>query len=160
VLELSANEPDRELTQRVHDDRPARARISSPTGEHGEQDDAAPAERVPPPGSNGHDTASRVRAWLDDEDDLAEASTKWVARGLGLSVRTLSRRLRDEGTSYRAVLEEMRQHSAKRQLARGQRSIAEIAMALGFASSQGFHRAFKRWTGTTAGVYRQNARTR
>ena len=148
VLDLRANDPEPEHN--------LRARLGSPAATAAV--DRTSEERLASVGS-GQETAARVRAWLDDEDDLAEASTKWVARGLGLSVRTLSRRLRDEGTSYRAVLEEMRQHSAKRQLARGQRSIAEIALALGFASSQGFHRAFKRWTGTTAGNFRQGARS-
>jgi AraC-like DNA-binding protein len=111
-------------------------------------------ERLP----DGDDLATRVRELLRHERTLRDGSAQRVARQLGMSVRTLSRRLDGERTSYRALLDEVRQQSALRELTQGTRPIAEIADRLGFASSQSFHRAFRRWTGTTAALARERAR--
>jgi AraC-like DNA-binding protein len=75
-----------------------------------------------------------------------------------MSVRTLARRLDDEATSYRELLDEARKKLALQELERGRRSIVEIADRLGFASSQSFPRAFKRWTGRAAGRHRKQTR--
>jgi AraC-like DNA-binding protein len=104
----------------------------------------------------GHDVTSRVLTMLGGTTDLRSAGAERAAQQLGMSVRTLARRLDDEGTSYRALFDEVRKQTALRELAHGARSIAEIADRLGFASSQSFHRAFRRWTGTTADRVRRN----
>jgi AraC-like DNA-binding protein len=77
-----------------------------------------------------------------------------------MSVRTLARRLGEESTSYRMLLDETRKHTALRDLAQTLRPINDIAHQLGFASSQSFHRAFRRWTGDTAASYRDRSRQR
>jgi AraC-like DNA-binding protein len=105
------------------------------------------------------DLADHVRALLGAELDLRGASAERVARRLGMSVRTLSRKLGDEGTSYRDLIDEARKQAALRDLAHDAQPIAEIADRLGFASPQSFHRAFKRWTGTTADAVRKRARS-
>lgn len=102
--------------------------------------------------------AARARHVLRAEHELREASAERVARRLGMSVRTLSRKLAAERTSYRALLDETRMHAAVRDLTQTARPIADIAYRLGFASSQSFHRAFRRWTGNTAAVVRERAR--
>ena len=107
--------------------------------------------------SRGPDTVSHVRTLLHAERDLSEASAPRIAQRLGVSVRTLSRRLRDEGTSYRNLLDGVRQTAAERELARSARPITQIALELGFASGQSFHRAFRRWTGTSAARFRLRA---
>lgn len=81
--------------------------------------------------------------------DMASA-----ARELGMSERSLRRRLADEGTSYRQLVQETLEMSAGRMLRAPNRSIQETAMALGFADAAAFHRAFKRWTGMTPKQYR------
>jgi AraC-like DNA-binding protein len=102
----------------------------------------------------GRDLATGVRSALRAERRLGAANAERTARRLGLSVRTLSRRLREEGTGYRAIYDELRAERARQQLAQTDRAIAEIADQLGFANPQSFQRAFRRWSGTSAARYR------
>jgi AraC-like DNA-binding protein len=104
------------------------------------------------------DLVTMVRDMLASETELRDTSAKRLARRLGVSVRTLARRLGDSGTSYRGILDETRRHIALRDLAHTLRPIDNIALQLGFASSQSFHRAFRRWTGDTATRYRERSR--
>jgi AraC-like DNA-binding protein len=67
---------------------------------------------------------------------------------LGLTTRSLQRRLRSEGTTYRAVLDDVRLHLAERALIHSP-TVAEAARRAGFSEAATFHRAFKRWTGMT-----------
>lgn len=76
-----------------------------------------------------------------------------VARRLGLTARSLQRRLKDENTSFNAVREDVRQQLSRRYLDEGL-SIAEISFLLGFSEPSAFFRAFKRWTGVTPAVSR------
>lgn len=78
-----------------------------------------------------------------------------IAADMGLSPRTLSRRLEREGSSYRAVLEDLRYSLARHYLADRGLPLAEIAFLLGFADQSGFGTAFRRWAGFTPGQYRQ-----
>lgn len=77
-----------------------------------------------------------------------------VARALHVSVRTLSRRLRDEETSFQAIKDELRRDLAIERLTKTDTPIAVIGAELGFDSPATFHRAFKAWTGSTPGAYR------
>jgi AraC-like DNA-binding protein len=77
-----------------------------------------------------------------------------VARALGLSARSLRRRLYDEGVSFVTIAEGALATLAKQLLSDDERSIQETAYALGFSDPSAFHRAFKRWTGTTPKSYR------
>jgi AraC-like DNA-binding protein len=78
-----------------------------------------------------------------------------LARELGLGVRTLHRRLRAEGTSFRKLLVELQLARCRCELSLRSRSAKEIAFALGFADPASFHRAFKRWTGHTVAQFRR-----
>jgi len=106
------------------------------------------------------DYASRVREMLSAEIDLRGATASFVARRLGVSVRTLARRLERENTSYRLLLDEIRKALALRDLSQTLRPIYDISLQLGFANRQSFHRAFRRWTGSTAMSYRETAQQR
>lgn len=77
-----------------------------------------------------------------------------VARELGMSERTLRRRLADEGTSHRRLLEEARREVAIRLLGEQRLSIDEVAYHLGYAQPSSFQRAFKRWTGMPPATFR------
>jgi AraC-like DNA-binding protein len=78
-----------------------------------------------------------------------------VTRRLKISRRTLSRRLIQEGTSFKALLDELRCKLALRFVADGQLPLEDISNQLSFSRVQGFHRAFRRWAGTTPGNYRR-----
>jgi AraC-like DNA-binding protein len=69
-----------------------------------------------------------------------------VAGALGMSERSLHRRLRDLGQSYQGVVDGFRRQEAERLLLDGQIEMGEIALRLGFSDQSAFSRAFKRWT--------------
>lgn len=83
-----------------------------------------------------------------------------VARALHMSRRTLQRKLAQEGTSYRAVMDTVRQGLAESYLADTAVSIPEVAFLLGFSEQSSFHRAFRRWTGSAPGRWRRAMRHR
>jgi AraC-like DNA-binding protein len=72
-----------------------------------------------------------------------------------MSPRTLQRRLAEEGVSYQTLLEGARKEAAGRYLADGTLAIGEIAYLLGYSEPAPFHRAFKRWYGTTPEAFRR-----
>lgn len=97
----------------------------------------------------------RVRGVLLEELRRGEPSLEILSERLRLSKRTLQRRLKQEGTSLQQLLDEVRRELALRHLGESKESIAEVAFLLGFSEVSAFHRAFKRWTGSTPGEYRQ-----
>ena len=70
-----------------------------------------------------------------------------VARALDLSERTLRRRLNEEGTSFRDLLERVRRNTCTLLLRDGGMSLAEISEALGYSEQSAFNRAFRGWYG-------------
>lgn len=99
--------------------------------------------------------ASRVRDFLVQEAWPHRTDMKSVARAMDLSVRSLRRHLASEGKSYAEVLTEALGIVAKHFLRDPRRTIREIAYEMGFSDTSTFHRAFKRWTGTTPAAYRE-----
>jgi AraC-like DNA-binding protein len=91
------------------------------------------------------DQVRRALASALRDDD---AQLPGVARRLGLTARSLQRRLQDEGASFQALRDETRRALADRYLGEGL-SLAEISFLLGFSEPSAFFRAFKRWTGLT-----------
>jgi AraC-like DNA-binding protein len=83
-----------------------------------------------------------------------EPQLEAVADELATTPRTLQRTLREEGTSFAAVLETLRRGLALFYLAEPQMPVAQVALLLGFSEPAPFHRAFKRWTGTTPAKWR------
>ncbi len=81
-----------------------------------------------------------------------------LARELHLSPRTLHRRLQDEGTSLRAIREQLRRDLAVDWLSKTTRPLSHIAADLGYADGAGFYRAFQAWTGAGPREYRQRLR--
>jgi len=71
-----------------------------------------------------------------------------------MSVRNLQLNLKNEGTSYLQILNEIRRKRSFELLQDDRISIAEIAYLLGFAETSSYERAFKRWTGLSPAKYR------
>jgi AraC-like DNA-binding protein len=90
---------------------------------------------------------------LNVENAMAEllphgqARAPEVCRRLGVSRRTLARRLASEGLTFSAVLDALRQDLAKRYLQEAELPMSEVAWLLGFRQTSSFNHAFKRWTG-------------
>jgi AraC-like DNA-binding protein len=84
-------------------------------------------------------------------------SLEVTARLFHMTARTLHRRLTDEGTSYKAILEGVRHRLATEYLRSGQLSLQEIAYTLGYADMANFRRAFKRWEGVPPSEYPHRA---
>lgn len=77
-----------------------------------------------------------------------------VAERLAMSPRTLFRRLEDEGTSFRKLVDEVRETLAQELLVTAGMTTEQVARRLGYAEPTSFVRAFKRWTGHTPQRYR------
>jgi AraC-like DNA-binding protein len=98
----------------------------------------------------------RVQAFVRTQPATSALDMNLAARELGLSIRSLRRRLADEGTSYRALTQSALQESALAMLRDPERTVQATADALGFADATAFHRAFRRWTGVTPAQYRES----
>jgi len=77
-----------------------------------------------------------------------------VAAALGLSERTLHRRLAARGINFRRLRDETLRHAAEDYLADPGLRLADVALLLGYSEQSAFNRAFRRWTGRTPGAYR------
>lgn len=101
--------------------------------------------------------AVRVRHYLMQQRAPHRVAMRQVARRLGLSVRSLHRRLIEERQSYAALANEASAHIAKKLLEGGGRTIKDAAHTMGFSTVSSFHRAFRRWTGTTPGAFQKQS---
>jgi AraC-like DNA-binding protein len=77
-----------------------------------------------------------------------------IAARMNITSRTLRRRLQAQGTSYRALLADMRCTLAKQYLTTTSMTTEDIAEALGFSDAANFRHAFRRWTGRRPGEFR------
>jgi AraC-like DNA-binding protein len=100
-------------------------------------------------------TQIRIKQFVLANDVRNRPSLVEVARELGLTPRTLQRRLKAESTTYRTVLDQARLELAGRALLQSAPT-ARVAESLGFSEPAAFQRAFKRWTGTTVRKYLQS----
>lgn len=107
-------------------------------------------DRIPPTSALGHRVRHIVAAGLSSGID-----SDAVAHKLHMSRRTLHRQLASEGTSFKRVVDDLRRELATQYLGERRMAIAEIAFLLGFSEASAFHRAFKRWNGSTPADYRR-----
>ena len=80
-----------------------------------------------------------------------------MADALHMSVRSLQRKLQQQGTSYKKLLEQTRRELAQTYVKDKRRSFSEITCLLGFSEQSNFTRAFKRWEEVAPGEYRETA---
>ena len=120
-----------------------------------------------------HQHAAARLAALSRQDGLAQTLRVWIAsqlhapgqaptraqaaRALGLTERTLARRMQAEGLSFSGLLDTLRRDAALQAVAQTTRTLSEIGQALGYAEPSVFNRAFRRWTGGTPGQWRRRA---
>jgi AraC-like DNA-binding protein len=94
-----------------------------------------------------HSLRARVENAITALLPHAQARLDMVAGKLGISPRTLRRRLAGEGLTFAGILEDLRLALAKRYLAEQDLSVSRIAWLLGYTEVSGFSHAFRRWTG-------------
>lgn len=82
---------------------------------------------------------------------------KRISDILQISARTLIRKLEKEGTSFRDVVDDVRQQLARSYAGSRDIDFTEVARLLGYIHASSFHRSFKRWTGGTATEYRRRS---
>ena len=97
----------------------------------------------------------KVKATIIDQLPSGSVTDEMVARKLYMSSRKLQRQLERAGTTFNALLNEIRQDLAQKYLREEDTSITEIAFLLGFSESSAFSRAFKRWMGVSPVNYRK-----
>lgn len=100
----------------------------------------------------------QVRRAITDQLCSGMPSRDAIARTLGMSARTLHRRLAEHDRSFQEVANEVRREVAESLLARSSTTLAEVAYLTGFSDQSAFQRAFKSWTGQTPNGFRQAAR--
>jgi AraC-like DNA-binding protein len=103
------------------------------------------------------DLVSRLEQFVVGALPNASAGLSAAARALGLSTRTLQRRLRQRGIVYAGLIDEVRRRLSSRYLADANLSLGEIAYLLGYSESSAFNRAYRRWTGRTPSADRRSA---
>jgi AraC-like DNA-binding protein len=99
--------------------------------------------------------SGRVRMVLYRMLSGEEPQLARVARELGMSVRTLQRRLSAEAARFGDLVDDVRRGVAEEYLSVDGMNLMEIGFLLGFSDPNSFFRAFKRWTGTTPHAYRR-----
>lgn len=105
-------------------------------------------------GRKNTDLTAQVEEAVAARLSAGSASLANVAADLGMSPRTLSRKLGRAGTSYFTILEELRKALAIRYLRESKLPLSEIAFLLGYSGLNSFSEAFRRWTGLSPGQFR------
>lgn len=105
---------------------------------------------------NRQSLAQAVRDYLDETGNYA-TNIDEIARHFSISTSTLIRRLKQENTSHKAIIESLRKQLAIDLLEDNARSIESIALQLGYSDVSNFSRSFKRWFGCAPGSYRSSA---
>ena len=106
-----------------------------------------------------HTPKGTLRAAVENEAQrllpYGKASRQAVAKELGMSARTLVRKLAEESTNYEDVLDELRRSLALQYIQERGISLSQIAWLLGYGGSTSFTRAFVRWTGFSPSAMRR-----
>ena len=105
-----------------------------------------------------HDIVHDVRGLMIDGLARGTVSLNNIARKANMSGKTLERRLAEKGTSFRVLLEDIRNGLAKHYLGDTDLRLDQIAYLTGYSEPAALVRAFKRWTGTTPMQYRARRR--
>ncbi|RDE24654.1 AraC family transcriptional regulator [Motiliproteus coralliicola] len=105
------------------------------------------------------DVQSQVYYRLLEDLSEGEPQMDTMAERLNVSVRTLQRKLREQGTSYKQLVDDVRKDLAMQYMEQSHMPIAEVSYRLGFAHVGNFSRAFKRWSGDSPAEWRERRET-
>ena len=97
----------------------------------------------------------RVREVVHSTISSGEVGLRLVAKRMGISSRTIQRRLQQEGTSLHELLQQIRRELSFLYLRSPDVALSEVSYLLGFAEPSAFHHAFRKWTGKTPTQYRR-----
>ncbi len=103
-----------------------------------------------------HNIVMQVRARVIEELNNGIPHQDKIAGQLNMSLRNLQRKLKDENSSFKGILDETRSELSKQYLRGSDRSIIEVGFLLGFTEPSNFARAFRRWTGVSPNEYRDS----
>jgi AraC-like DNA-binding protein len=105
-------------------------------------------------------TRAKVEKVLLETLPKCNAAISNVAAALATSARSLARRLNEEGTSYTAILEDLRRELAMRYLEDESLGVGQIAWLLGYSEVSSFNHAFSRWTAKSPKAVRDSLKNR
>lgn len=97
---------------------------------------------------------SRVRRMVESRLGHDAVALDAIASSLGVPARTLQRRLGDEGASFAALVDDVREARARELLGDAALDLTDVTFLLGFSEHSAFARAFKRWTGQSPQAFR------
>lgn len=101
---------------------------------------------------------SRVRSAIAERLRGQRPTVQTIGRELAMSARSLQRLLKEHGTSFRRLLDEVRNDHARRYLSATSFSDGEVSFLLGFEDSNSFYRAFRSWNGMSPNEFRRHPR--
>ncbi|MEM6261580.1 MAG: AraC family transcriptional regulator ligand-binding domain-containing protein [Bacteroidota bacterium] len=99
--------------------------------------------------------AADVEELIKDALPSGIPSVQQLGEHMGMSSRTLTRRLAECGVSFRDLVRNTQENISKDLLTNSSRNMAEIAFQIGFSEQSAFNRAFKRWTGLSPLAFRK-----
>lgn len=102
------------------------------------------------------DIVQQVKSIIFDHLPDGPVTDKLVASELNLSERSLQRRLKEHQTTFRFLLDSVREMLAKQYIKNPLNRMSDIAFLLGFSEQSAFSRAFKKWTGKSPVEYRKS----
>lgn len=102
-----------------------------------------------------HDLTYVIKNKIYEILPLGAPSQQEIADKLGMSLRNLQRKLQEQDTCYKTILEDTRKSLTLDYIKQAHLSLSEIGYLVGFSSVGNFNRAFKRWTNLTPGEYRR-----
>ena len=111
------------------------------------------------PTPKGRDLVREVRHLIIERLPAGSASINAIAGELGLSSKTLERRLAEQGESFSALLDRTRFNAVTHYLEDPDMGLTQVAYLAGYTESAALVRAFKRWTGETPAKFRERSRS-
>lgn len=106
------------------------------------------------------DVVAAVREAVRAELASGDTGLARVARALGVSPRTLQRRLEERGVEYQKLVDDIRYREALRLVGTSGTPLVEIGFLLGYSDPKAFRRAFRRWTGVSPAELRRGGEPR